>query len=540
MKFFDIGFLNKSDDKTLYRLSLFTLILYVISIFYNLNIAPLYSEEPRRAIVALEMLLNDNYIVTTILNETFYDHPPLWNIVLAASIKIFGYNSFALRFPSAFSLLLTGILTYFMGKRYISKKFGILSAFYYLICADLYFYFSTTAEIDIFYSLLVVLSMFSIFHFYQKRQFYTLFACAYFFITLAFLTKGFASFAFVFITLIVYFYHKRDLKRLFSFPHILFGVLSAAAVAVYFYVYGQYEDLNAYVSEMWGLTSQRTLIGRKLSGLITHVFLFPLNFLGVLFPATLFLFFLWKKEQIKKIREQPYLVFLFIAFIANFLVYWVSPGARIRYTYMFFPLAVTVLTYALYLQLEDVNWKHKAYHTLFQVLMVLFALICFVIPFVTYFDVLPHLAYTMPLFGLLLLSIFFLHRRAERFIKHLFVIGFIVVCRLVYDHVALPLKAENSSSAPHKTYAKEIRKITDNDGPIYVFSQENVRTHNQVPFRFYETASYLELWRKELVIKTDQCELPGYYIFNTDNLEGRKPLFEFTISNNDLALVRIK
>lgn len=249
------------------------------------------------------MLLNNNYIVTTIIDETFYDHPPLWNIVLAGSIKIFGYNSFALCFPSAFSLLLTGILTYFMGKKYISRKFGILSAFYYLICADIYFYFSVTAEIDIFYSLLVVLSIFSVFHFYQKKQFYQLFGCAYFFITLAFLTKGFASFAFVIITLVVYFYYRKDLKLLFSFPHILFGLLSAGAVAGYFYIYGQYEDLNAYVSEMWGLTSQRTLLSDKFGGLIKHLFFFPLNFLGVLFPATLFLLFLWKKEQVEKIKE---------------------------------------------------------------------------------------------------------------------------------------------------------------------------------------------------------------------------------------------
>ena len=241
------------------------------------------------------MLVNKNYIVTTILDEMFYDHPPLWCIVLAGSIKVFGYNSFALRFPSAFSLLLTGLVTYIMGKKYIDRKFGILSAFYYLICADLYFYFSVTAEIDIFYSLLVVLSIFSIFNFYQKKQFYALFGCAYFFITLAFLTKGFASFAFVIITLAVYFYYKKDIKRIFSFPHILFGLLSAATVALYFYVYGQYEDVNAYVSEMWGLTSQRTLLSDKFGGLIKHLFFFPLNFLVVLFPGTLFILFLWEK-----------------------------------------------------------------------------------------------------------------------------------------------------------------------------------------------------------------------------------------------------
>ncbi|NNE75900.1 MAG: hypothetical protein HKN31_02385 [Pricia sp.] len=540
MKFLKAKFFNGNSDKDLYRLAFFTIVLYIISIFYNLQVAPLYSEEPRRALVALEMLLNNNFIVTTLLDETFYDHPPLWNIVLAGSLKVFGYNLFALRFPSAFSLLLTGVLTYFMGKTYIDQKFGILSALYYLVCADLYFYFSVTAEIDIFYSLLVVLSLFSIFHFYQRKQFYLLFGCAYFFITLAFLTKGFASFAFVVITLLAYFHYKKDFKRLFSLPHILFGLLSVAAVGLYFYIYGLYEDVHTYISEMWGLTSQRTLLGRKIGSLIKHIFILPLNFLGVLFPATLFLLFLWKKELIKKIRANPYLVFLAITFVANFAIYLVSPGARIRYTYMFFPIAVSILAYPMYMQMGTIDWRNRTYHSFFQVLMAIFAVVCFSIPFIPFFSIVPHFSYTAPFFGIVLITIFFLHRKFIGFSKHLLIINFIIVCRLVFDHVALPIKSLTSSSAPHKIYAKEIQQITGNEASIFVFSQEHIRNHDQVPFRFYETAAYLELWRKELVTKTQQCEREGYYVFNVDNLEGRKPLYSFTIGDVDLALVKIE
>jgi len=540
MKFLSTAFFTANKAKDLNRLALFTIVLYIVSLFYNLHIAPLYAEEPRRALVAIEMLLNNNYIVTTLLNETFYDHPPLWNIILACSLKLFGYNTFALRLPSALSLLLTGVLTYTMGKKYVGQMFGLLSALYYLVCADLYFYFSVTAEIDIFYSFLVILSIFSIFHFYQKKQFYLLFGCAYFFTSLAFLTKGFASFAFVILTLAAYLYYKKDFGRIFSLPHILFATLSVLVVALYFYSYGMYEDLEAFVFEMWGLTSQRTLLDRELSGLVMHILLFPLNFLGVLFPATLFLLFFWKNEPIRSIGSQPYLVFLSITFAVNFLVYLISPGARIRYTYMFFPIAITLLAYPLYLQIGIKNWRNGTYHICFQGLMVLSALACFLIPFVGYFDKLPYLTYTAPFFGLLVLIVFFLHKNAVGYTRHLIIINFIILCRLLFDHVALPLKAENSSSVPHKLYAKEIRDITGDQEPIYVFSQEHIRDHDQVPFRFYETAAYLELWRKKLVTKTKQCDLEGYYIFNVANLEGRKPLYLFTINDIDLALVKIE
>lgn len=532
-------FFRDENPNALYWLTIFTISLYIVSLFFNLHVAPLSLEEPRRALVALEMLLNDNYIVTTILDKTFYDHPPLWNIVLAGSIKIFGYNVFALRFPSAFSLLLTGIITFLMGNKYFDRKFGILSSLYYLICADLYFFFSLTAEIDIFYSLLIILSQFSIFYFYQKKQFYKLFGYAYLFTTLAFLTKGVASYAFIGVTLIAYFAHRKDFKRLFSLPHILFCSGSIAFIGIYFYVLGQYEDVNTYIAQMWGLTSQRTLLNDRFDELIGHLFLFPLNFLGVLFPATLFILFLWKKGQLMKIAQQPYLLFLTIAFLANFLVYWISPGARIRYTYMFFPMVIALLVYPMYLQMGTNNWRNKTYHTFFQILIAIVAIVCFIIPFLGYFSILPHLKYTMPLVGLSLFGVFFLHRKTDGLTKHLFLINFIIICRLTLDHVALPLKAQVSSGAPHKTYAYDIREIIGDDGPIYLFSQEEFNIHHQIPFRFYETAAYLELWRKSLVIQTQQCELEGYYIFNVDNLEAREPLYLFCINDMDLALVKI-
>lgn len=540
MPFFERESLKVTKDKTIYKLSFLTVLLYTISLFYNLEVPPLFSEEPRRALVALEMLLNENYIVTTLLDETFYDHPPLWNIVLAGSFKLFGFNTFAMRFPSALSLLLTGILLYIMGKKYMGLKFGILSALYYLIAVDLYFYFSITAETDIFYSLLVVLIFFSIFHFYQKKQFYALFGWAYFFTLLAFLTKGFASFAFVGLTLFAYFIYKKDFKRLFTFPHIFFGLLAVTMVALYFYVYGKYENVNAYISEMWALTGDRTLLNDRLGQLLKHIFIFPLNFIGVIFPTTLFLLFLWKKGEVQKIKEQPFLVFLTITFFANFAVYLISPGARIRYTYMFFPLIVAVLTYPFYLQLEIHTWRSRIYHTFFQILMGIGILVCLIVPFIDYFSVLPHLKYTMPIFALLIFTLFFLHLRASGFVKNLYLINFIVLCRLVLDHVALPIKSVVSSRAPQKRYAQEIRQITGDKGPIYVFSQDDIRTHEQIPFRFYETATFLEMLRGELVIKTVSTNLGGYYILNVEDLHGPEPLYIFSVENVALALVKLE
>jgi 4-amino-4-deoxy-L-arabinose transferase-like glycosyltransferase len=58
----------------LYNLIVFFLIL--ISLFSGLNILELNGEEPRRATVAMEMALSDQYISPKIHGWNYYNKPP--------------------------------------------------------------------------------------------------------------------------------------------------------------------------------------------------------------------------------------------------------------------------------------------------------------------------------------------------------------------------------------------------------------------------------------------------------------------------------
>ena len=46
-------------------------ILLIISFFHHLGIQPLYVEEPRRALIALEMLFNRNLLIPTEFGEYY-------------------------------------------------------------------------------------------------------------------------------------------------------------------------------------------------------------------------------------------------------------------------------------------------------------------------------------------------------------------------------------------------------------------------------------------------------------------------------------
>ena len=54
---------------------------------------------------------------------------PVYTYLVFPSIAVFGVNEFAVRFPSAFIGVLTVVLVYFLGKKLISHRAGIISSF---------------------------------------------------------------------------------------------------------------------------------------------------------------------------------------------------------------------------------------------------------------------------------------------------------------------------------------------------------------------------------------------------------------------------
>ena len=524
-------------DKNSKWLLLIVIISYGVSLVYNLHVAPLNMEEPRRGIVAMEMLFNNNFIVTTLLNDTFYDHPPLWNIILAMSIKVFGFNAFALRFPAALAFLLTGILLYFVGKKHVNKTFGIFSALYYLISVDLYFFFATAAEIDIFYSLLVLLALLSIFHFYQTKQFYWLFGCTYFFANLAFLTKGFSTYGFIGLTLLAYFIYTKSFKKLFSVPHILFGILSIGFIALYFYVYNLYEDTETYITKMWRLTTDKTA-SESIKNFLIHFITYPMEIIGNIFPSTIFLLFLWDKKIIQRIKEQPYILFLAITVLANIWIFSVSSGARIRYSYMFFPMIISILVYAFSQKIMEKSWKHTLYYTLLLCVFGIITIACFATPFVSLLSVIEGLNYKMPLIGCAALATIFFTLKTNGWTKHLFIILFFIITRYAYNTAALPMRNVKSSSAAFRIQANAIYKEAKNN-PIYVLSDEEMGSFKYYNVKFYSVIAYLEMYREGLVIKTPTLENSGYYIINRKDLKQHSSLYDFNIKGLNFSLIKV-
>ena len=158
--------------------------------FYHLDVKYVDSwDEARHGVNAYEMLQNGNYIQHTYNYEvdTWNLKPSLsyWGILLG--FRLFGCSVFGLRFYSALSYLLTGILAGLWAGRK-SRAGGILVLGFF--CANtlpLYAHLARAGDADSLYLLLFTIAMLAMLEWPRRREY--LYVCGLCF-SLAFLTKS--------------------------------------------------------------------------------------------------------------------------------------------------------------------------------------------------------------------------------------------------------------------------------------------------------------------------------------------------------------
>ena len=139
---------------------------------------------------AREMLVTGNFLTVQINYEAFWEKPPLFFWLQVFSVKLFGLNEFAMRFPNAIAGILSLIVIFRVGKRAIDEKFGMLWMLVYTGSVLPFFYFKS-GIIDPWYNLLTFLAVvhFSYYFIFQENKLKNL-VYSGIFIGLAIITKG--------------------------------------------------------------------------------------------------------------------------------------------------------------------------------------------------------------------------------------------------------------------------------------------------------------------------------------------------------------
>lgn len=503
------------------------LVLLLCALFVNLGIYPLYLEEPRRGLIALEMMFQDNLWVPTQTGGLYYRKPPFYNWLIILSYQIFGgYSEFATRFVSVLSALLTGVVIYKFFKSKIGNKLAIYSALSYVSCIDILFYFSMIGEIDLFYALVTFLVFVSIYHFGKREKYWHLFLTVYLLTAIGFFTKGLTSLPFLAISLLVFFIYERKFKVLFSVQHLVSILVFFAMLMGYFYVYSLHEDPSGWYTTLFSESADKA-VGGGFSALLKHIVLFPLTTLANLLPVTFFIPVLFIKKVRVALMSNRLMVFLALLLVANFVVYWFSAEAKSRYLYPLFPLVIVLVLYGI--RQTDSVWPKKYAKVIAAFLLSVATLTFPALLFVKELEVVDHLMVIA--IGLELLVVLLWWFYAKKGIEpYMVTLAVLLVLRLGYSFTVPVTRQKTTGAAEDKALGLRIAEITKGE-PLYRLG--DVRMSLTIVY-------YLEAEREAVLYQTDALK-EGYYFVYTDGLPeaGYTLIEEFHYHNKPIYLIRM-
>lgn len=192
-------------------------------------------DETRYASMAHDMFRSKDFMTLYLNNEFFFEKPPLYFWLECLSFGIFGkVNEFTVRFPVAMLGTLCTFLLYFVGKKVVSRQYGLLSALILATSAE-FLILSKFAILDI---VLAFCTTFSVFFGFltlhceekQKKYYWWLFCI---FSGLAVLAKGIPGFVIPFGTMFyVYIFNPHKFKELFKPIFIIPGTVLFLAIVL--------------------------------------------------------------------------------------------------------------------------------------------------------------------------------------------------------------------------------------------------------------------------------------------------------------------
>lgn len=180
---------QKSNKRDIFFIALISCILFIPFLG---NVHLFDWDEINFAESAREMIVTGDYLTVQINFEAFWEKPPFFIWLQVLSMKIFGINEFAARFPNAVCGIVSLIAIYLVGLKYFDRTFALLWVLIYVGSFLPHFYFKS-GIIDPWFNLFIFLGIERFICFTNKNtneNTYKNIILSASFIGLAVLTKG--------------------------------------------------------------------------------------------------------------------------------------------------------------------------------------------------------------------------------------------------------------------------------------------------------------------------------------------------------------
>jgi len=322
---------------------------------------------------AREMIITGDYSTVRINFIPFWEKPPLFIWLQVLSMKLFGINEFAARFPNTICGVLTLLALFEIGKFLRNYKFGLLWALAYAASVLPFLYFKS-GIIDPWFNLFIFTALYFAFrHFDQKESRHqgvlnVILSAGI--LGLAVLTKGPVAILLFGITIGIFILIQRKIKILkwkdvLMFTSVL--VISGGAYHIYQMLTGNWQ--LTYDFFMYQLRLMKT----QDAGHGGSVFYHPLVlFIGVFPSSVLALNAFFRKSSVSNVFRR----LMVVLFLVVLVIFSLVQTKIVHYSSLcYFPIS-----YLAAVSVYDICYKRKSLSTLSKVLLSLAGFVYAIIP----------------------------------------------------------------------------------------------------------------------------------------------------------------
>ncbi|HET8707028.1 MAG TPA: glycosyltransferase family 39 protein [Pseudomonadales bacterium] len=339
------------------------------------------STEPREAGIAADMLQNSQFLVPTLNGRPFLEKPPLSYWLQAGAIKLFGYEAFAPRLPSALAGIATvGLLIFFFRRSQEKEKLILLSGFLLISMASFWGYARTAGQ-DILLAFGVALALLA-FYFTREQTGKALWWLYALGIAIATMTKGVIGLAvpgvviFCFLMMETLYLDKRFVFSQWLYAAI-FALIGLLPLLSWLAVLYSSQGADSVKEVMW-TNSVGRFQGEYAYGAHAEPFYFYLRKLPETYQPWSLLLYAAVIFAIKTLRQNKRVLFFLCWFIAPYVLLSMSSGKRPSYVLMLYPAAAVLLAQVIVLLTQTPNQRAeraKVIKGLWVVQAVLFSII---------------------------------------------------------------------------------------------------------------------------------------------------------------------
>ncbi len=285
---------------------------------------------------AREMIVTGNFIDVQINYLPFWEKPPLFIWMQVLSMKIFGINEFAARFPNAVCGIITLLVLFHSGRKYRDEKFGWIWVMAYTGSILPFLYFKS-GIIDPWFNLFIFLGITNFVFYLTIPEFRTRkLILSALFLGLAVLTKGPVAILIFTLTFMVYLLIVRFRVKT-SFRDVVIFIAVLAFSGGFWFIL---QILSGNYGIIWDfIIYQVRLFKTEDAGhggfLLYH---FVVLFLGV-FPASVFALYSFFKKENDREGNHEFALWMQILFFVVLILFTIVNTKIVHYSSMcYFPL----------------------------------------------------------------------------------------------------------------------------------------------------------------------------------------------------------